>query len=235
MRLVIFDLETTGLDPRHHQPIQIGAVALDGETLCELEAFEVKVRFEQARAAPEALAVNSFEESAWEKEAVSEHEAARAFSEFLKRHATTRRETAAGKPFFVAELGAFNSAFDMPFILAWYERLGEFLPAAFHGRCFLQRAMWHFFEASLAAPPDWKLGTLCDAFGVPLGEYAHDAVYDARATASLYRKMLSGAAPTRVARRAHRDRSPRHGSGFRRPRARSYRRRRGGRRTIHGR
>lgn len=198
MRLVVFDLETTGLDPKHHQPIQVGAVALDGETLAELEAFEVKVRFERGRADEETLTVNSCDEGSWEANAISEHEAARRFGEFLSRHATTRRETKAGKPFFVAELVAFNSAFDVPFLQAWYERLSEFLPGAFHGRCVMQRALWAYYEAGLVAPPDWKLGTLCRAFGIQLGENAHDALHDARATAELLRHLIAGSNPRRV-------------------------------------
>src|SRR5262245_56246524 len=95
-RLVFFDLECTGLDPRHHQPIQIGAVAVDGETLCEVGEFEVKVRFERDHAAPQVLAENSFEEGTWDKEAISPHEAARRFAEFLKAHATSRRESKHG-------------------------------------------------------------------------------------------------------------------------------------------
>jgi DNA polymerase III epsilon subunit-like protein len=198
-RLVFFDLETTGLDPRHHQPIQIGAVAVDGETLAELAAFEVKVRFQREQASPEALAVNSFEDGAW-GEAVSEREAARRFAEFLKAHATLRRETAAHKPYLLSELCAFNSAFDLGMVQAWYERLGLFLPASWHARCVMQRAFWYWFEQGLPPPPDWKLGTLCRAFGVELGESAHDALADARATAALYRKLLAGSTPRRVAK-----------------------------------
>lgn len=200
MRFVIFDLETTGLDPKHHQPIQIGAIAVDGGTLREIEEFEIKIRFDESRAAPEALAIRPTSEDAWERFAVSEREAAREFSAFLKRHATARRETANGKPFLVAELAAYNAPFDVPFLQSWYDRLGDFLPAAFHGRCLMQRAMWYYFEAGLPPPPSWKLGTLCEAFGVSLGENAHDALHDARATAALYRRIIAGGAPRVLSR-----------------------------------
>ena len=59
--------------------------------------------------------------------------------------------------------------------------------------CTKQRALWLFDEdKSLTPPADFKLGTLCEYFGVRLREDsdAHDAFYDVRATVELYRAML---------------------------------------------
>lgn len=204
-RLVVFDLETSGLDPARDQVLQIGAVALD-DRLAQVGTFEVKVRLEGV-GGPVVAGREDTATSRWDRTAVSEREAARRFQSFLKEHATLRRETARGKPFLVSELSGYNAAFDVPFLQAWFERLGEFLPASFHGRCVMQRAFWFFFERGLPAPVDWKLGTLCRAFGVPLGENAHDAFFDAEATAGLYRAMVAGIMPARVARQSF-ERSP---------------------------
>lgn len=47
-RLVVIDLETTGLDPRAEQILEIGAVIID-ETLAEVDAFAVLVASAEAR------------------------------------------------------------------------------------------------------------------------------------------------------------------------------------------
>jgi DNA polymerase III epsilon subunit-like protein len=60
------------------------------------------------------------------------------------------------------------------------------------GLCTKQRALWLFAEdKSLTPPADYKLGTLCQYFGVPLSaDDAHDALADVRATVGLYKQML---------------------------------------------
>jgi DNA polymerase III epsilon subunit-like protein len=69
--------------------------------------------------------------------------------------------------------------------------LGIFCPARYLVLCTKQRAMWLFDEdKSLTPPADFKLGTLCEYFGVKLREEeAHDAFHDVRATVELYRAM----------------------------------------------
>ncbi len=192
-RIVVFDLETTGLSPDDDQIIQIGAVALD-ERLRSVESFEVKVRFDKEAASPVALEVNSYDESAWEAEAVSEREAQKQFTAFLKRHASIRKESKAGKPYYVAQLAAYNSAFDAPFLRAWYDRMDSFLPSDFHVVCVMQRVMWYFLEKNRRPPKDWKLETVLNHLGRKMTG-AHDAPSDVRATASLYRALrFSGSA-----------------------------------------
>lgn len=194
-RLIVCDLETTGANPQRDLVIQVGAVALD-DSLEAVGEFEAKIRFDRECSAPAALQVNSFEEGAWEKGALSEKEAARRFSAFLHEHATIRREGRShGKPFFVAQLASYNAAFDGPFVQAWFERAGEFLPASFQTLCVLQRVHFALLESVGCRPPEnLKLGTVCRELGIPLGENAHDALHDARATASLYR-VLHGMEP----------------------------------------
>ncbi len=58
--------------------------------------------------------------------------------------------------------------------------------------CTKQRALWLFDEdKSLTPPANYKLGTLCEYFGVRLRQAdAHDAFHDVRATVELYRAMV---------------------------------------------
>ena len=184
------DLETAGLE--FSRPIiQIAAVAVDSR-LHELESFEIKIQFDEAEADSRALSKNHYSPDLWEQEAVEPREAATKFAGFLRRHATVDLFSSEGKRYQVAQLVAHNGErFDGPFLHAWYRRLGLFCPARYMVLCTKQRALWLFEEDKTLTPPaDFKLGTLCQYFSVPLRpEDAHDALNDVRATVELYRAI----------------------------------------------
>lgn len=193
-RLVFFDLETGGLDPKRHPIIQLGTLAVDAG-LEPLEAFEVKVRFDPKRANRNSLRKNHYHAGIWANEAVEPVEAARLFTDFLRRHATAPMVAADGKSYKLAQLVAHNAAFDGQFLQSWYEKLSLFLPAKRQVLCTMQRAMWFFSEEPAQKPPkDFKLATLCQRFGVPFhAAAAHDALADVTATLALYRRLLTAA------------------------------------------
>jgi DNA polymerase III epsilon subunit-like protein len=187
--LIFFDLETAGLEPEQHPIIQIAAIAVDS-SLCELETFELKIRFDEANANPQSLSVNRYSKQVWQSEAVEAAIAAQRFSAFLRRHATVDMVSKTGKPYQVAQLVAHNGErFDGPFLHAWYRKLSLFCPARYMVLCTKQRALWLFDEdKSLTPPTDFKLQTLCQYFHIRLSsDDAHDAFNDVRATAELYR------------------------------------------------
>jgi len=190
-RLVFFDLEATGLDPQQHTIIQVAAIAVDS-SLAELEQFEVKLRFDPQAVDSKALQKNNYSPEVWQREAVEPSVAAIRFAKFLRRHATVDMLSHEGRAYQVAQLVGHNGEqFDGPFLHAWYRRLEIFCPARYLVLCTKQRALWLFDEdKSLTPPTNFKLGTLCQYFGVTLSrENAHDAFYDVRATAELYRAM----------------------------------------------
>ena len=194
-QLVVFDLETGGLET-HRPIIQIAAIAID-EDFNEREVFEVKVRFDETKACPDALRRVHYRRAEWKRSAVAPKKAAWAFARFLRRHANVevfRRDLSV---FRVAQLASHNSQFDGPFLTEWFDRLDIFLPASYRVFCTLQRAYWFFHEnPHLARPDDFRLGTLCEYFDVPLNPSdAHEALADTRATIGLLGK-LSGNAPT---------------------------------------
>jgi DNA polymerase III epsilon subunit-like protein len=198
-RLVFFDLETAGLEP-WRPIIQIAAIAVTS-TLRALESFERKIVFDEHDAAPEALQKNHYSRDRWLVEARPATKVAKDFAAFLKRHATTDMVSRNGRPYQVAQLVAHNAVFDGAFLKEWYERLGLFLPGTYRVFCTMQRAIWLFHEDKTLTPPaDYKLGTLCEYFGVRLSNTeAHDALADVRATVELYRTMMREAAPRRQA------------------------------------
>ena len=190
-RLVCVDIETAGLNPVVHPIIQIAAIAVDSR-LNELETFEAKIRFDENQADSQSLKGNRYSKDEWQTTAARPIDVANRFSRFLRRHATVDRLSESSGWYRVAQLVAHNGErFDGPFIHAWYRRLGLFCPAAYMVLCTKQRALWLFEENKTLTPPtDFKLGTLCEYFGVSLSaSEAHDALNDVRATVALYREM----------------------------------------------
>jgi DNA polymerase III epsilon subunit-like protein len=192
-RLVFVDLETGGLET-WRPIIQLAAIAIAGNGR-ELEAFEAKLRFDERFADPKSLRKNHYSSERWLREARPACVVAESFAQLLMRHATIDQTSAGGRVFQVAQLVAHNADFDGPFLKAWYERMRLFLPASPRVLCTVQRAMWSFHENKLLTPPtDFKLGTLCEYFGIPLAaDDAHDALNDVRATVALYRAMNDAA------------------------------------------
>ena len=71
MKIVFYDIETSGLMPDKHDIIQIAAIAFSIESgnWNELEEFEIKLEFNLEKADPEALKNNCYNKDVWGKEA----------------------------------------------------------------------------------------------------------------------------------------------------------------------
>jgi DNA polymerase III epsilon subunit-like protein len=82
--IVIFDLETSGLET-HHEVIQIGALKVTEDLNSHVcEPFELKVHMNDfAGASEEALKVNRYDSGVWAKEAVQPAVAAQRFAEWI--------------------------------------------------------------------------------------------------------------------------------------------------------
>jgi DNA polymerase III epsilon subunit-like protein len=188
-RLVFLDLETGGLNPQRHPILQLAAVAISlaGEVL---EAFEVKLKFDPKKANAHSLRKNHYHPGVWAQEAREGRAAAQDFTTFLKRHATFPQLSTQGKFFHVAQLVAHNAAFDGPFLTAWFDKLGLYLPARRQVLCTLQMSLWHFALSGAEPPANYQLATLCAHFGVPFhAAAAHEALGDVIATVQLYQAI----------------------------------------------
>jgi Exonuclease len=202
--LVFADLEVAGAE-LSRPIIQVAAIAVTHD-LEELETFEAKLKFDPQLANPRSLTRNRYCPEIWEAEARSATCVAREFAHFLRRHATLCARTSRGRTYRVAQLVAHNAPFDGPFLQAWFERVGAYFPGHYRMLCTMQRALWLFQEyPELLRPHDFKLGTLCQYFGVPLPpNQAHTALADVRATVELYRRMtlVTGASMSRASRQS---------------------------------
>ncbi len=192
-RLIFFDLETGGLNPKRHPIIQLAAIAVD-ERLDVIEAFEAKVRFNPKYANAYSLRKNSYHPGVWAEEAREPKEVAKEFALFLRRHASVPALSSKGDRYGVAQLVAHNSAVDEPCVLTWYERLDLFLPARRQALCTLQLALWHFAISGQKPPANFQLATLCAHFGVPFhAAKAHEALADVAATVQLFQALTAQA------------------------------------------
>lgn len=192
-RSVFFDLETTGLDASEHVIIQVAAIAVDDQ-LNELETFEEKLQFDVELATKESMEIAKWGKRGhlW-KDALTPLAGAYAFADFLRSHATTEKLSKRGRPYKVATLVGHNAArFDSAFLWAWFKAMdpprGLYLPADYHVVDTISMAQALRWAGGLEVR-DLKLATLCEHFGIELGEEAHDALVDARATLELARVL----------------------------------------------
>ena len=194
--LVFVDIETGGIE-LHRPIVQIAAIAVD-EHLEEKESFEVKIQFDEARACSDALRRIHYRRADWKRDSMSEQKACWGFANFLRKYAAVEIHGRDWTTFTVAQLVCHNAEFDGPFLRKWFERLGVFMPASYRIFCTLQRAYWYFCEHPDSPPPDdFRLGTLCNYFGIPLGKHdAHEAQADVRATLQLYRVLAKSRSRT---------------------------------------
>lgn len=185
MTVVYFDTETGGVEPTR-PTIQLAAVAMaDGK---ELGAFSQNIAFNEADADQEALALNHYDREAW-KDAVSPPKVAERFAEWLRPYQSVKLiSKRTGRPYTVARLAGYNAlTFDLPRLKAMFGP--SFFPCEYLVRDVLQRALFWFDEHPDAPKPEnFKLATVCEAFGVAT-DGAHGALADARMSAALAEAM----------------------------------------------
>jgi DNA polymerase III epsilon subunit-like protein len=161
-KVLVFDLETTGLDPARHAVIEIGAVLLD-ENLLPIEEYSSLVSpWDGAEIMPESMAVNRIS-----------MEELRGAPDFRAVTAEFHRKFGAADP--LPWLAGWNVWFDVAFLKAHYERAGMRWPFPHHFLDVQSLILFRsrFRGASLSATVRSMLGE----------KQTHRAIDDARQTA----------------------------------------------------
>ena len=171
--ILLFDLETSGVNVAEHGILQIGAVILDQVSFEERAHFDLHVRLPEDRVFdPDAEAVHKIPELV----ARSAHtpDLATALAEFR----------AFADPADVT-LAAWNATFDYSFLQEAYRRIGEPFPYNFH-----VLELWSLAWLTFPDVSSPILAKTAEALGVEK-RHQHDALADARTTADVLRAILA--------------------------------------------
>jgi len=186
MKLIFFDLETTGLNYEKNGIHQIsGCVEINGE---EKEFFNFNVAPNpRLEISEEALLVSNKT-----KEEVMAYPAMaivfKQFTDLLSKYVDKYNKT---DKFFL--VGYNNNSFDNQFLRSWFLQNGD----KFFGSWFWTNTLDVFVLASQkllkkrAEMPDFKLNTVCQFMGIEVdGSKLHDASYDIELTRELYKRSI---------------------------------------------
>lgn len=187
MKLLAFDLETGGLDPKRHAILQLGGIFCE-ENGTEIERFNWLVRpFEMDQVDDKALQVNRIDRSDFETEKfLSPQEIYRKFKGMLTKYINpyNRRDK--------LHLVGYNChSFDCQFLREFFRKNGD----KYYGSYFWTPPldMMLIYSGILAKSrehlPDFKLCTVATTIGIELDpDKLHDAIYDVEVTLELYRR-----------------------------------------------
>lgn len=182
-KILFFDTETTGLDPRKAAPIQVAfLIDIDGSVVEEGNLLiQPHVGAEIALA---VLAINKrTAEEIVKPPFMPNREGYRKITEMFARHVDKFNRA---DKFYPA---GYNVGFDVDFLGQFFERNGDkYFGSWMNGRQLDPRAMlaWLDYTCDLKLK-DHKLATVCGYFGIPI--QAHDALSDIRATRALFKLL----------------------------------------------
>lgn len=175
MKIAIIDVETTGLDPRHHEIIEIGCVIFDSRTFAiegYLEAKIIPERIEDAH--PEAMKVNGYNEDEWIDAYTLQH-VMEQLSDLLH---TTPEVT----------FCAHNMVFDWGFLEEAQRKTGITLPFGRHKLDLLTLAWSRVPHEKVRS---WSLKTICTYLGIPPEPKMHRAMQGVLAEYAVYTKLMN--------------------------------------------
>lgn len=176
---VVVDTETTGLDPKENEILEIAIVALDGTVLLDTKVKPVRIE----TAHPKALEVNGYNEADW-ADAPTFEEIKDKVIELLDGH------------IFIGQ----NPQFDRNFIVEALDRVGvekAYRKVDYHTIDTITLAWEHLVPCGLQY---LNLEGICEFLSIPLDrESRHGALADAQACRAAYLMMLRASEEQRMA------------------------------------
>lgn len=170
--LLFIDLEMTGLDPRVHEILEVGALLVDGGTLEIKSEYETKIKPENIENAdPKALELNRYQEKEWTK-AVPLRQVLEKLNELAPQ----------------GMIAGWNITFDWMFLEMAY-RQHDIKPAFDYHKIDVLGIAWYW---ALKHPEikEVKLSKFCEYFKIDRKD-AHRALADIKATFAVFKKLVS--------------------------------------------
>jgi ribonuclease T len=180
------DVETTGLDRKHHNIFQISGTVLDCD-LQEIESFDLRFRpFSLEHVEQGALDATGMTFDDLSSLPMSSEQAYQELIKILSRHCNKFDKK--DKMHFVA----YNASFDGDFMREFFAKHND----AYFGSwfwnppiCVMLASAW-FTQRVRGAFPNFKLGTMCQCAEIGWDESkAHDAQYDIQQTVELFKYL----------------------------------------------
>lgn len=184
MKILYFDVETTGRDPKVNEIVQFSAIVeVDGEVKEEVNWFCSPTDWDNVEEGALEVIGKTREELATYPPPVSLMDGIQSlFDAHIDKYDTLDKFYPAGH----------NVQFDLDFLQAFWKKYGDqFGTGSYQNwRALDSRVLANFLVASgkIIEPENMKLKTLCDMFQIPI--QAHDAMSDIRATRELIKKMM---------------------------------------------
>ena len=162
-KIVVLDVETTGLDPTRHEMLQIGAIVVDPITMEHVASVDIEVQPEHLQTAdPKALEINHYHPGCRKNEKKLRH-ALILTSRIIKD----------------ATLCGHNIKFDLGFLEAGYKECGLRMPKMDYHTIDTASLAWPLYQAGKIE--SLSLSSLAGYLGIT-HSFAHDAFHDAYTT-----------------------------------------------------
>lgn len=186
MKFLYLDVETTGLDPNKHGVIQVACIITEGKTILKAkEVDRLDMLFNPlsigCKIDKEALKINGHKKKNIKKYPKDTFSTIiNFFEKYINKYDTDDKFIVVGQ----------NVKFDVEFLHGWakregFEYMGSFVDWRVIDTLVIARTQHALGKIN---PTDFKLGTLCEEYGIPTPD--HNAMVDIVATKKLLKKML---------------------------------------------
>lgn len=177
---VAFDAETTGLDPRFNEAIELAGVLLHPETFCPTtERLSIKLKIEKPdRVTPDTLGVyNHYNPEVWAKEALSQAEGWTTFCDWIFR-------VGQGGADRITLVGQNIVGFDYPLFSYWTNQFALKPNVGYHPED-LMHLFFNIKRRLRSKVRKANLAEIASFFGIE-NPQSHSALDDANTTGACY-------------------------------------------------